>query len=451
MNAASLRASIAGTLVTRQDAGYEQVRGEMLWNRLVPERHPEIIVSVRSEADVVEAVRFARAERLEIAVRGRGHSWCGSPLRSGTVLIDLSGLEAMQIDAAAHTAIVEPGVTGRVLSRALGEHGLAFPVGHCAAVPMSGYLLSGGLGWNVGNWGPASASLRGVDLVLADGTRVTANETSHPDLFWAARGAGSCFVAIATRFHLQLHRLPSAIHTSRYVYPLDWAGDVAGWASTLAPALPSCVELTMFLFAPPGSNQHVGILTAAAFADSAAEATRALQPLAESPFVDRCIDVVENRPTPFDALLDNVDTMFPGRHRYLADSFWVSASAGEVLALIRDRTTGIPSARSGLLCMLSGLPALPDMAFSLHNRTLITCYAIWDDPRDDAINQAWYRGTVEQLERHSTGHYIGECDLGANAARAERSFSPAAWTRLRELRRRYDPNALFGTAYLPAG
>src|SRR5262249_34521118 len=150
-------------------------------------------------------------------------NWCGTPLRNGTLLLDLSGLDGLTIDPTAKSACVQPGVSSRAFGRALAAHELAFPVGHCGSVPMSGYLLSGGLGWDLGAWGPACATLRALEVITAAGTRITATESSHADLLWAARGAGSCFFAVATRFHLDVHPLPVGILTSTYVYPLAYS------------------------------------------------------------------------------------------------------------------------------------------------------------------------------------------------------------------------------------
>src|SRR4029450_1087634 len=91
------RANIGGTVVARSDPTYEQVRGEMLWNQLQPARHPELIVRVDGEADIVEALRFARGQGLGVAVRGRGHSWCGAALRNGTVVVATLGLGDWEI------------------------------------------------------------------------------------------------------------------------------------------------------------------------------------------------------------------------------------------------------------------------------------------------------------------------------------------------------------------
>jgi FAD/FMN-containing dehydrogenase len=443
----SLRARLDGNVIARDDPHYESTRCEMLWNRLLPDAFPELIVRVRSEADVATAVRAARQLGLGVAVRGRGHQWGGSALRNGTLLIDLAALDALSIDPAARTASLQPGVTGRAFCRALAPHGLAFPIGHCGSVPLSGYLLSGGLGWNMGAWGPACASVEAVEMVTADGACITANDRSHADLLWAARGAGPWFFAVATRFHVRVQPLPGAVVSSTYVYPLDCTDAVAQFAAPLAPSLARFVELRLFLCAPPQSSQFACILTAVAFADSAAAAAAALQVLEGCPVRDRCIMASTRQPTPFDSLVDNVDAMFPERHRYLADALWLNASAADVLPTLRERIAQAPSAKSAILCALTPVPpGLPDMAFSISARTFVGCYATWDDPRNDARNRAWHNATTAPLQAQAVGRYVGEGDIAGDRSHAANAFSAASWARLRELRRRYDPDGLFGAS-----
>lgn len=178
---------IEGEIVRRGDAAYDTTWSAMLWNGLKPERFPDLIVRVASDRDVRAAVRLARSEGLRVAIRSHGHSWCGSPLRDGGMLIDLSALNACEIDPAARTATVQPALTGREFVAALAPHGLTFPAGHCGPVALSGYLLSGGLGWNSGLHGPAAAGVQAVEVVTADGDALTCSRSENPDLFWAAR------------------------------------------------------------------------------------------------------------------------------------------------------------------------------------------------------------------------------------------------------------------------
>jgi FAD/FMN-containing dehydrogenase len=145
-----LQQRISGRVVDINDDGYESTRQAMAWNALKPDRRPELIVQVASEQDVIETVNFARENKMKIAVRGGGHSWCGSSIRDGGILLDLSRLNAVEIDPEKRVATVQPVVTNREFARKLAKHDLAFPFGHCPSVPISGYILGGGLGWNTG-------------------------------------------------------------------------------------------------------------------------------------------------------------------------------------------------------------------------------------------------------------------------------------------------------------
>ena len=205
----------------RDNRDYRPVR-ETNWNQLRPERYPDVIVQVANDRDVVEAIKFARENELKVAVRGGGHAWCGTPLRNGGILIDLSRLSEVKIDSAARTAAIQPFISNRDLMRVLEPHRLAFPVGHCPQVKASGYLLSGGIAWNGSQWGHACLSVTAVEMVTAEGRLITANAEQNQDLFWAARGAGAGMFAVATRFHLKLYLRPQAIFFERLLLSAEY-------------------------------------------------------------------------------------------------------------------------------------------------------------------------------------------------------------------------------------
>ena len=139
--------------------------------------------------DVQATVRYAARHGLKVSPRGSGHNFSGIALQDGIVL-DLGALDRIAIDAEARIAEVEPAAKNGVLAAALTAHGLAFPVGHCHTVAMSGYLLGGGFGWNSGAWGLACHNVEAVEVVMADGRLIRASAVEHPDVFWAVRGGG---------------------------------------------------------------------------------------------------------------------------------------------------------------------------------------------------------------------------------------------------------------------
>jgi FAD/FMN-containing dehydrogenase len=454
--------AIEGPVVWRGDAGYEATRQSMLWNALKPARYPEAIISAASAADVVAAVELARSRGLQVAVRGGGHSWVGSPLRDGTVLIDLSSLGELAIDEAARTAAVQPAVTSSKLAEALAARGLAFPVGHCPSVGISGFLLSGGLGWNSGAWGPACISLQAIDVVTPNGELVHADEEQNAELLWAARGAGPGFPGVVTRFHLALQPLPRAITSSTYVYALSELEPVAESASEVVNSLPPTVELTLLIApAPPeveaGPEGRVLIVAATAFEDSAEEAAAALAPLEGSPVLDRALAQQINEPSPFDVLFRDFGGLWREGRRFASDNVWADANFTDVLPRLRAHLGEAPSPESFAFAVVAPEPAedtpeeeLPDMAFSMVGRAFVSCYAMWEDEADDAANLRWLPSVMAELEPLAIGHYLAETDLTAAESRAERSFAQPNWDRLRELRRNVDPKGVFPSYLAPA-
>lgn len=443
---------IEGDIVRRGDPGYESAWRGILWNGLKPPRFPEAIVRVASEHDVPKAVALARSEGLRIAVRSGGHSWCGSPLRDGGMLIDLSALNRIHIDPPA-TATVQPAATGSALASELSRYGLAFPTGHCGSVAVGGYLLGGGLGWNSGALGPACASVRQIEAVTAAGEVVSCDEDENSDLFWAARGAGPGFFAIVTGFRLALYPRPAAIVATTYAFPLADVVPVTRWVTEAATELPPTVELSFVLgTADPAMSAatprpKVIIVAATAFADSQDEAIRSLGPLRVCPLADHAIFSQVDEPTSSEALYETSDSLWPASHRCSADTLWSGADYETLLSRLAPVVATAPSEKSLVLAPVSpvsrGKTLQHEMAFSVLGDSYVVPYALWDSPAQDDANIGWLHHAMRTVKPLGTGHYIAEADLTAAPSRAHRSFSPSDWDRLGRLKARYDPEDVF--------
>lgn len=447
MDVNSLRARISGRVIEAADSDYEAVRAALVWNALKPERRPALVVQVASEADITETIRFARSQALRVAVRSGGHSWCGTPLRDGAVVLDLSRLDAVAVDPQSRTATVQPAVRNTTLHRQLAAHGLAFPLGHCPSVAVGGYLLTGGFGWNAGQWGPACFSVRAIDVVLADGSQVHANADQNSDLLWAARGSGPGFFGVVTRYHLDVYPLPQAIETSSYVFRLDQLPELLPPVTAVGDRLERSVELVTMVVADAAAGWTCAV-TATAFAATPDQARQALAPLDEAAFVRRALRSRVRQPTPFGTLYEDMDRLFPAQHRYIADTAWSNAEPNDLLDGMVPHFEAAPSSKSLLMCIApppppADAPLPPDAAFSMGARSFALCYAVWDEPAADAANRAWHGAAMKLLEAKTVGHYIGESDIAATPSRAAASFAPSNWQRLAQLRRRFDPDGLF--------
>jgi FAD/FMN-containing dehydrogenase len=450
MTMQSLQERISGTMLHRGDPNYEQARRAPGWNELKPERYPDLIVQVASEDDAIEAVNFAREQHMKIGIRGGGHNWCAAALQEGGILLDLSRLNQVHIDPEARVATAEPVVTNRFLAKQLAKHGLAFPVGHCPCVPLSGFILNGGLGWNAGEWGISCFSLLSLDVVTADGNLLTASETENTELLWAARGAGPGFFGVATKYRLRLYPLPKAITTSTLTYPLQRLPEVVQWATQTVNTLPENVEFTLYIASAPPSVadqcEKVCILSTTAFADSDEEAAEALSAFATCPLAD-CVMKDLQASTPFPVLFDNADRFWPEGKRYAVDTIWSASPPLEVLSIIQDHFTTVPSAHSMILCPILPSPTdatpLPDAAFSMIAPGYVACYSIWEEAGHDEANITWLRTLMRALAPLAVGCYVGESDIVADPSQMVASFARPHWERLQALRKKYDPSGVF--------
>ena len=166
---------------TRGQSDYELQRMGAVWQAIKPPKYPDLIVQARSEADIVEALRYARARRMTVAVKGSGHNYIASYLRNGGILLDVSGLREVDIDAGRAVVRAQPGIRAAEFCERLKTQDLAFPLAHSANVPIGGYLLGGGMGWNGESWGRmACFRVRALDVVTAAGERLTIDAAIPP-------------------------------------------------------------------------------------------------------------------------------------------------------------------------------------------------------------------------------------------------------------------------------
>lgn len=317
-------------IVRRGEAGYEELRRRLVRNALLPARYLEVIVRAQTIDEAVAAVRLARELGLQLATRSGGHSWCAAALRDGSLLLDLSRLNDLRVDLDGRRMTVGPGLTNGDLTGALAGHDLGFPAGHCRDVGLGGYLLTGGLGWNAGTWGPACHSVAAVEVVTAQGDVLVADDRHHPGLLWAARGAGPGFFAAATNFEARLYEAPRFTVTSSFAFPLSALADVATWVARLADGLDRRLELSLVFASAPASLAALGIeagrpiivVTAVAFAGSREDCDALLAPLEDGVGRRGFLESEARRETPQQALYEVTGARLPASRQFAADCLW---------------------------------------------------------------------------------------------------------------------------------
>ena len=433
-----------GRTFFRGDDGYEDARSATVWNARTPQRYPDVVVQAVDAADVVAAVRYAKAHRHRIGVRSGGHSWAGNHVRDGGVLLDVNRLDQTAVDPVAMTAVVGPGKGGSVLAGELADAGLFFPAGHCKGVRLGGYLLQGGYGWNSRVVGPACESVLGLDVVTADGEQLYCDAETHPELYWAARGSGPGFFAVVTAFHLRVYPRPAVCGSSLYVYPWEHADEIYTWARGISAEVDRRVEFQMVASraVPAAGLDTPGIVMASpVFADTEEQAVAALSILETCPVHEKAVIAVPFAETDLATWYDGVMSNYPTGYRYATDNMWTSASADDLLPGIRQIMDTMPPHPSHFLWLNWGpSPQRQDMAYSLEDEIYLALYTVWKDQADDEKYGDWARSNMAAMENLQTGVQLADENLGVRPAKF---VSDHAMVELDRIRAAYDPDGRF--------
>ncbi|OBB93823.1 FAD-binding oxidoreductase [Mycobacterium sp. 852002-40037_SCH5390672] len=424
--------------------GYEAARRDTVWNGLVPERFPDVIVQAHDTGDVVAAMRYARAGGHRVGVRSGGHSWAASHLRDGGLLLDVSRLDHCTVEPDRMTADVGPGKVASVFAADLDAQGLFFPAGHCEGICLGGYLLQGGYGWNSSVLGPACESVLGLEVITADGEQIYCDAENHCDLYWAARGSGPGFFGVVTSFKLRIYPRPPVWGTCLYMYPIEVADEVFTWGRAISSEIDERVELQMHTarsFPGAGLNQPGITIASPVFADSEDEAIKALAPLSSCPVLDKAIVNLAYAPTTLTNWYTAVMTSYPKGHRYIADSMFTSACAEELLPGIRKIIETMPPHPSHFI--FTGWKTSADraeMVYGLEDEIYMALYTIWQDPADDERYRDWAACNMAAMSHLATGISLADENL---CRRPARFITESNMARLDKVRSAYDPDGRF--------
>lgn len=429
-------ARLTGAVIRRGDAGYDEAR--KVWNGMI-DRSPALIARCGSTADVVAAVNFAREHGLLVAVRGGGHNAAGLASCDDGLVIDLSEMRSVTVDAERRIARVQGGARWGELDAATHAHGLATTGGLISTTGVGGLTLGGGLGWLMRSYGLAADNVIGVEIVTADGQVRRADATENPDLFWGIRGGGGNF-GVVTSFDFRLHPVRT-IYGGMLVYPATRAREVLRRYRDLAATASD--ELTIFavLMTSPDGVPIVAILVA--YNGAAAMGEAAVQPLRDlGPVADQVTEM------PYPALQSMLDEGFPAGLQVYWRSDFLSGLPDEAIDAMCDTFAAVTSPLSALLIeqfggAVSRIPA-DETAFAQRNALFnLAVVSRWTDPSTAATHLDWARRASEAAKPFvSGGVYVNY--LGAEGSeRIRAAYGPEKFERLVALKRKYDPTNLF--------
>jgi FAD/FMN-containing dehydrogenase len=439
---AALHPTFRGRLIAPEDPTFETAR--RVHNGLI-DRKPALIAQCRGTADVQAAVRAAREHGLEIAVRGGGHNVAGNAVCDGGLMIDLSVMRGIHVDARSRRARAQGGATWADYNRETQLYGLASTGGVVSTTGIGGLTLGGGLGWLMGTQGLAVDTLRAATLVNADGEVLTVNDHEHPDLFWALRGGGGNF-GIVTWFEYELQPLGPIVTGGLVAYPFSAARDVLHFYRHLTASLPD--EFTVFcglVHAPDGSGAklaaivlcHVGSVEAGA---------RAVEPIKK--FGTPAMDAVG--PMPYSVVNTLLDGGFPPQALNYWKANFLSAFDDNAIDTMIARFAECPSPMGAMVLEhFHGAAArVPVAATACPHRSVgynLLVAGEWMNPADSKANIAWTRGACDAMSAHFSSfryvNYLNSEEVGVDETVAA-AFGPN-WARLKEVKRTYDPGNVF--------
>ncbi|MFC5959429.1 FAD-binding oxidoreductase [Streptomyces pratens] len=442
----SLRTALRGPVIAPQDPTYDEAR--RIYNAMI-DRHPAALVRCADAGDVMAAVNHVRDNGLEVAVMGGGHSGPGLCVVDGGVTLDLSPMRWCRVDPAARTAQVGGGTLMGDLDHATAAFGLATPSGIISTTGVGGLTLGGGHGYLTRKYGLTIDNLIAADVVLADGSFVTAGEREHPDLFWALRGGGGNF-GVVTAFTYRLHPVDT-VGVAVTLWPVDHTPEVLTWYRAYLPQAPDDMYGFFAEMVVPPAPPFPEELHGQKVCGIVSCWTGALDRLEET------FDVVREAgppafhftaPMPYTTLQSNFDALLPeGLQWYWRGAFFDSIP-DEAAEVHRRYGESIPTGRCTMHLYpvdgAAGRVGADETAWSYRNATWSGVFAGIDpDPGNAGLIKRWCTDYWKEMHPYSLGGgYVNFAGADEQADRVRTTY-PDHYDRLARVKRAYDPYNLF--------
>ena len=419
--------------MTDSHPAYDEARAT--FNALV-DRRPLAVARCRSTEDVAIALTIASEHELPVAVRGGGHNVAGHAVCDGGLVIDLSGLDAIEVDAEARVARAGGGAIWRAFDAATQAHGLAAPGGTFGTTGVGGLTLGGGIGFLIGRHGLSCDNLVGAEVVNVDGGVLEASEVAHAELFWALRGGGGNF-GVVTRLDFRLHPVDEVVG-GVLVWPITAASEPLRVFRDVALTAPDDFSTQAVLGHSTATGACIlGVVVCSTGPDEEPELLRRLRSVAG-------LEADEVRRRPYLELQSMFDMPFGLRHywkghfvRELPDPLLdeleraidpLLARGAILIEAIHGAARRVPADASAV--------GFRDAAFN------VSALGIWEDPSFDVQGIAWARDAAAAIAHHSLagGGYLNYMQADEPLERVRAAYGAERFQRLRAVKRRYDPD-----------
>jgi FAD/FMN-containing dehydrogenase len=440
-----LRESLAGAVIGPADSGYDSAR--RCFNALV-DRRPAAIARCLTAADVATALDFGRSQGLGIAVRGGGHNPAGHCVLDNGLVIDLTLLRTVEVDADARVARAEGGVTWLGFDTATQAHGLVTPGGVVGTTGVAGLTFGGGIGHLTAQHGFTCDNLIAADVVTPSGDMVRAGADGDAELLWGLRGGGGNF-GVATRLELRLHPLDRVVG-GRLIYAREGIGEALRRFRDLVAPAPRDFSCGGLLATDPSGQPILIISPCYTGSDADPEQVSVLRSVP-----GLIADGVRSH-----SYLAQQHVFNPpyGEERAYWKGHFVRELPDELLDTLAERMTALGRPPGQILFeSLHGGPNHADAdgaALGYRDAELnISAMAGWLDPAHDDEHIQWARDTAATLEPWAvSGGYVNYMQADEPIERVRAAFGSENFDRLQALKRRYDPdNLLHRNQNIPPG
>jgi hypothetical protein len=445
-----LRSTVKGHVLTAGDPGYSEVRGA--FNAMHPDGSA-LIVSCSGTADVIDAVKFANAHDLLVAVRGGGHSIAGLSTTDGGMLIDLAPMRGVQVDPDERLVRVQGGAIWADVDRETLAFGLVAPGGIISDTGVAGLTLGGGYGWVRRKYGLSCDNLVEAQVVGADGQVRKASADSNPDLYWALRGGGGNF-GIVTAFTFRLNPHGPIVAFAGVMYPLQDAGQILPkWRDWLAGAPDEVSSVTVAVtfpenpHVPPPVQNKACLVVGGVYVGDIDEGLRIMKPLGElgTPLFDL------SQPMPYSFVQSAFDALFP---RGEIQSYWKSQYLNELTDEALEVIAGRMQSRPAPLTIVNiwqlggAVNRVGPEETAIAERSanfMVSIDGNWTDPTFNEQGVAWVRSAWAEVGKFGTGavylNFTGLSDEAPSSS-VDTAFGRNL-RRLAEIKATYDPENFF--------
>jgi hypothetical protein len=421
-----LVSQISGSVITPEMPDYESAR--LIFNRAFDER-PALIVRCASASDVARSLEFAQSQKLLLAVRGGGHNRAGFSVCDGGVVIDLAGMNRVEVDADKRVARAQAGALVRDLDQATQRFGLATTSGGCPTVGIAGLTLGGGQGQLMSKYGAACDNLMSAQLVTVDGRQLEASQNSNQDLFWAIRGGGGNF-GVMTALEYRLHQVTDVL-AGTLMYPAGRTAEMLQTFEKLVATAPD--ELNVLCGVLP-SGQGARFQLQFFYCGDPLQGNEFLKPLrALKPQEDNV------RVKPYLEAQAGGFLRAPVAH-FQTNLFLPELSAPAISAIASATEHAPPTNRVFIVPLYGAISrvGITDTAFVLRRPGYeVDITGLWSSPAEKESAVQWVKSLRDNLQPFAQGVYSNQ--LGETSDALVKASYGTNYARLVEIKKKYDP------------